>query len=1109
MIVSCPSCDKKYKLDDEKIKDDGVKVKCTKCETVFVVKPQASVRQFRVRLVDGQELEALALTELILKIQTGVVGPDDLIAGQGEPFSPAGDHPDLEGVKFKKPPEPVVPDKNELPDDDDLFGDGETEEEALFGDDGDNDPFANPKSEPAEDDDLFGSGNDDDDLFGSSNSDSNDDDLFGGAEENSSDEDLFASGKSPEASSGDDIFGNDDQENDDDLFAENSPETSPEDDMFSDAEGTNNDDDMFAVDQDSPKDDDMFGDAEPESSEPDSSDLFGNSSDENLFGADEEESDSNLFEDDESGGAALFEDGGEATGDEYTYEEDLAKKIADNPLEDSPQPPDLFGDDFQVEEGIEDLITAPLDLPELKRSYKSLIIGGIVSLLLVVVAASVYFLPGKLVELPLVGQGVLALHRTLGTQWFMEREGARVLSELQNLPAGYNLNELEKAYKICADNSLILRENKKVEELCARYVMVTVLSQARDVGSFVRKYHMLDGLPGTIIRNLDSRSKIPAGPPSWEGFLKLFAGSRNSNIDEVRHTLANKKFPKPIRFTADLLAADISMDLGDNMEALGSLEKAADTEPENRFVIYHMATMLVKQQHFTEARALLNDLSKKQAHPWLASRLLSLGATIDERNEQFQPALKKASLAIAKDANNLDAVALKADLLNRTGNAIDTLLMLQNYITRFPKNYNLRLQEGIAKEMLGRVKEALSVYKEIAGFSDIRLEAPLHEASLLARTGSIDSAFEIINDLLIKFPEDPAVLLGLGQLEFEKGELDKAEKVLRQVLEKDPSSLNGLLAMGRLRMAKNEITVAEKLFRKANKLDPLHRIGRLELGDVFLRKDKLKKAEEIFSGILESQPQNAQVLLALGKIAYKRKKYTDAEDFFNEALKHSSLPEGYFYLALAARESGKYDEAIQNLKRAISIKDQPRYELAMAKTYSRANKPGTALAVYDDLLARDPKNIAALWASVHLYMKTGDDDHALKRLDQIRSLHTGDPKIEQVLAEIYLRKNRLSDAARAVAKGLRKDKNNIQLLQTAAQIFLVKGDYGKANHYLQKARKLAPRNGMTHFLLGYYYKEAKNELSKAQIEFERALKFGLPDEKKAIAQGELDALRYQ
>src|SRR4030065_552298 len=37
MIIQCPKCLTKFKMDDSKVKDEGTKVRCAKCKKVFVV----------------------------------------------------------------------------------------------------------------------------------------------------------------------------------------------------------------------------------------------------------------------------------------------------------------------------------------------------------------------------------------------------------------------------------------------------------------------------------------------------------------------------------------------------------------------------------------------------------------------------------------------------------------------------------------------------------------------------------------------------------------------------------------------------------------------------------------------------------------------------------------------------------------------------------------------------------------------------------------------------------------------------------------------------------------------------------------------------------------
>ncbi|MBI5903384.1 MAG: zinc-ribbon domain-containing protein [Deltaproteobacteria bacterium] len=47
MIIQCDKCHTKFRLDDSKVKGAGVKVRCTKCQNVFIVTPPRSGKRPR------------------------------------------------------------------------------------------------------------------------------------------------------------------------------------------------------------------------------------------------------------------------------------------------------------------------------------------------------------------------------------------------------------------------------------------------------------------------------------------------------------------------------------------------------------------------------------------------------------------------------------------------------------------------------------------------------------------------------------------------------------------------------------------------------------------------------------------------------------------------------------------------------------------------------------------------------------------------------------------------------------------------------------------------------------------------------------------------------
>ncbi|MCU0695923.1 MAG: zinc-ribbon domain-containing protein [Myxococcaceae bacterium] len=116
MDVRCPKCQSEYELDDARVTDDGVTVKCSECQHVFRVKkkslvmtlpvrdepaaaatlpPTAQHREWKVRQPNGNIYLCRELTTLQKWIVEGKVGRDDEISLTGENWKRLGNIPEL------------------------------------------------------------------------------------------------------------------------------------------------------------------------------------------------------------------------------------------------------------------------------------------------------------------------------------------------------------------------------------------------------------------------------------------------------------------------------------------------------------------------------------------------------------------------------------------------------------------------------------------------------------------------------------------------------------------------------------------------------------------------------------------------------------------------------------------------------------------------------------------------------------------------------------------------------------------------------------------------------------------------------------------------------
>jgi len=181
MIVTCPNCQTRYNLPDDKIPEGGAKVKCSKCAHVFKAEAPPASPEDEVENLLEEESQAAPDTQ---------AGDDfdetfDEVAAGGE--EPADETPEEEAAPEEESLVSTAPDED-MPGMDDLFDDtdetpdpepaptpsGEDENasrddvDALFGDDEDSlfDDAGDDDKEDSDTDDLFEeSGDDDSDLF--------------------------------------------------------------------------------------------------------------------------------------------------------------------------------------------------------------------------------------------------------------------------------------------------------------------------------------------------------------------------------------------------------------------------------------------------------------------------------------------------------------------------------------------------------------------------------------------------------------------------------------------------------------------------------------------------------------------------------------------------------------------------------------------------------------------------------------------------------------------------------------------------------------------------------------------------------------------------------
>jgi Tfp pilus assembly protein PilF len=170
-----------------------------------------------------------------------------------------------------------------------------------------------------------------------------------------------------------------------------------------------------------------------------------------------------------------------------------------------------------------------------------------------------------------------------------------------------------------------------------------------------------------------------------------------------------------------------------------------------------------------------------------------------------------------------------------------------------------------------------------------------------------------------------------------------------------------LCAYGGLVISRNKVWSTEiGLWSDALKKSPTCLRAYGKLGNAYRNKGDLKKALEIYQAGMKldkADPQMPWLIYNVGTLYHELRDYERAVAYYREALHVGGpSPVGYSALAAAYLDMGRYDDAIETYRKALSIAPEPSYSLhyQLGLTYLRAGRKEEGIAEWRKSLMLNP-----------------------------------------------------------------------------------------------------------------------------------------------------------
>jgi serine/threonine-protein kinase len=279
---------------------------------------------------------------------------------------------------------------------------------------------------------------------------------------------------------------------------------------------------------------------------------------------------------------------------------------------------------------------------------------------------------------------------------------------------------------------------------------------------------------------------------------------------------------------------------------------------------------------------------------------------------------------ISPQSEPVQTVVLLARAFAAVGDVVRAEEVLRQAATARPQQVVLLDALGKLLERQKRLEQAIGYYRAARGQRH-QLGIALTRALLAANRAT--EAREVMQDLVLRQPDNPTFHLFLGIAAYKQKLLGEAQAIFRKALDVNPGLAEASYCLGVMLAEQRRDGEAEADYRKAIDLKPDFVEAYYNLGTALRRQKKHAAAEAAFRKTIELRPNFAKAHTNLGLSLQDQGKLIAAEAAFRKTIEiqpNSAI--AYSNLGFVLHDLGKYAAAEAACRKAIDL--EPGYAVA-------------------------------------------------------------------------------------------------------------------------------------------------------------------------------------
>lgn len=493
---------------------------------------------------------------------------------------------------------------------------------------------------------------------------------------------------------------------------------------------------------------------------------------------------------------------------------------------------------------------------------------------------------------------------------------------------------------------------------------------------------------------------------------------------------------------------------GDYEKAGLAFKNVLQIDPKDWESHYQMAESFSKQgkieNAFKEYSAVVgNDPNHAMARVRVG-QLLLLSRNVDD-------AEKMVDEALAKQADNVEALVLKAGVQTARNNSDAAIVTIENALRISPDD----------------------------------VPATLMMASIHARLGKQDKAIELLKQAIDKKADNVALRSMLAGLYARDNRLADAEQTLASIVKLEPRQIQHSKNLALFQAGGNQLDKAEATLRDAVREVPDNDAAKTNLVDFLVEKRGPDIAIAELLPMIEKKPDAYDLKFKLVNVQLTKKDVAGAEATLKEVVEQDKLgPNGITArnkLASIYALTKRGDEAKALIKEVLEANPRDSEALTLRGQFALAeNKIPEAIADFRSVLVDQANNVTVLKMLAAAHIRNNEDSLARENMEKVVAAAPGDEMARLDLASLLLKAGQQDQAKQQIQNLLKIDPKSLKGLEALFKIDLAEKQWDKAQEVAKQVQQAYGNDATGFYMSGLGY-QAANKLEAGAEAFQQAL----------------------